>query len=111
MAQCLRNYTDQVQAKKGREFNSKCAITLTFPVKPGFQEAVLRFEVTDSTMLYMLCFEALQQKFSISKKRLKEYNNDCETFLADDDPPLHCETDKIAPESSPLCSSVVSTEK
>ena len=70
LAQGLRDYTDPLQTKEGQDVYSKCVITLPHPVKPDFSEDVLRFDGNDSTSLYMLRFEALEQKFSIARKGL-----------------------------------------
>ena len=70
LAQGLRDYTDPLQTKEGQDVYSKCVITLPHPVKPDFSEDVLRFDGNDSTSLYMLRFEAFEQKFSMTKKRL-----------------------------------------
>ena len=42
----------------------------THPVKSDFSKDALKFDGNDSSTLYMLRFEALEQKFSIANKRL-----------------------------------------
>ena len=70
LAQGLRDSTDPLRSKEGQDVYSKCIITLTHPVKPNVSEDGLKFDGNDSSTLYMLRFEAFEQKFSMGKKRL-----------------------------------------
>ena len=70
MAQGLRGYTDPLHSEVGQDVVSTCIIPRPFPVKPDFDENVIKFDGSDSTTIYVMQFQAFEQRFATLKKRL-----------------------------------------
>ena len=70
LAQGIRDYTDPLQSEIGEEIVSTCRIPLPFPVKPDFDEDIIKFNGSDSTTIYVMRFKAFDQRFATPKKRL-----------------------------------------
>jgi len=68
LAQGLSDFCEPLQNQEGDDIRSTCRITLPFPVKPDFQQDVMRFD-DNSTALYLLRFSAFDRKFAIPKQQ------------------------------------------
>ena len=85
MVQGLRDYTDPLHAEAGEDVVPTCVIPLPFPVKPNFEEDLIKFDGSDTTTMYVLHFQAFERRFVTLKKRLTVRNihfNEAEKKLA-----------------------------
>lgn len=74
LAQGLRDFTDPLHSEASQDVVSSCNIQLPFPVKPDFEEDVMKFDGNDSTTIYVIRFHAFEQRFATPKKRLMVRN-------------------------------------
>ena len=85
LAQGLRDYRDPLHPEACEDVVSTCVVPLPFPVKQDFEEDVLKFDGSDTTTVYILRFQAFEQRFVTPKKQIILRNihfNEAEIKLA-----------------------------
>ena len=75
LAQGISDFTDPLDSEVGEDILSTCTILLPFPVKPDYDEDVIKSN-GDSTTFYVLRFQAFEQRFAITKKEIMAQNID-----------------------------------
>lgn len=110
LTQGLRGSTCPLETQEGQVVYSKCIITLALPVKPDFYENALKFDDSDSTTLYMLHFEAIEQNCSVAKKRLTVHNIQMEVNLSENDTSVLKDTQKTVTDNFRAGLSAITSE-
>ena len=59
------DFTNQLQTEEGQNVYSECSIYFPFPVKPEFQEEILKFDRSNFSTLFILSFQAFDQNIGV----------------------------------------------